>query len=603
MKRIKLEKIMTDILKFFYRFCLFFVIILSSGCLSSLSEAYSSSELSAAYSPYKLSANAYLSQAERSYDGPRQTYQLMAVGAYLMDERVLLAERLLFQIQPQDAKQQVQKQVLLAKLYLLKHQPKVTVETLSQIHGLENLDLYYQCEYHELLALAYQMQNRISEAAVQRMKLDVLLSNAEHVLTNRQKMWGLMQAMPTPELNIQLMEAAQGSVWQGWLNLAKMMREQSFNQKWEQWAEQYPNHPAMMIVKKPSRWSFMRPVEVKHPRKIALLLPMSGGLSGPGTAVSAGFMDAYRQSGHDSKVVVYDSAKGVIQQYHKAIDEGADIIVGPLTKQEASSVATTFTSVPTLLLNDFSHSLSSSKYSFGYSPKDEAAQLADIMHEKAYHRIMMIVPNNAWGDDVSSAFAKAAHQNDMQIVSTVSYSSAQTISQNLRQALNYQEHKTFTSAGRKTIESSRRQDIDAIFLLAYPSMARQIVPLLKYYYAGDIPVYATSAAYAANYNPSLDKDLDGLYFLDIPWVFNHQIGVRNWPEPWNTYSRLYALGYDSYSMTQEWQSLQSMPQSGLTKETGVLFMMSNGHIRRELVLGQFKQGVAREVSSWLRFGG
>jgi hypothetical protein len=593
---------MTDILHFFYRFCLFFVIILSSGCLSSLNPAHSSTELSALYSPYKMSASQYLSQAEHSYDGPKQAYQLMAVGAYLIDEQVVSAEKLLLQIQPQDAKQHAEKQVLFAKIYLLKHQPKLTVETLADIRGLENLDLYYQCEYHELLALAYQMQNRISEAAIQRMKLDILLTNAGQVLSNRQKMWGLMQAMPTPELNIQLMESEHGSVWQGWLKLTKMMRAQTFNEKWVQWADEFPNHPAMMIVKRPSRWSFMRPIEVRHPRKIALLLPMSGSLSGPGSAVSAGFMDAYKESGSNSKVVVYDSAKGVISQYHRAIDEGADVIVGPLTKQEASSVATTFTSVPTLLLNDFSHSLSSSKYSFGYSPKDEAAQLANIMHEKGYQRIMMIIPNNAWGSDVSSAFANAARKHDMQIVSTVNYSSSQNMSQNLRQALNYQEHKTSNSRGRKTIESSRRQDVDAIFILAYPSMARQIVPLLKYYYAGDIPTYATSASYAANYNPTLDKDLDGLYFLDIPWVFNHQIGARNWPEPWNTYSRLYALGYDSYAMTQEWQSLQSMPQSGLSKKTGVLYMMSSGHIRRELVLGQIRQGVAREVSGWLRLG-
>jgi outer membrane PBP1 activator LpoA protein len=101
-------------------------------------------------------------------------------------------------------------------------------------------------------------------------------------------------------------------------------------------------------------------------------------------------------------------------------------------------------------------------------------------------------------------------------------------------------------------------------------------------------------------NPSQDKDLDGLYFIDIPWVFSHQVGHRSWPEPWNTYSRLYALGYDSYSLTQEWSLLQSMPQSGLSKHTGVLYVQPNGHIRRELILGQIRQGVARELGrTWI----
>ena len=89
--------------------------------------------------------------------------------------------------------------------------------------------------------------------------------------------------------------------------------------------------------------------------------------------------------------------------------------------------------------------------------------------------------------------------------------------------------------------------------------------------------------------------MDGLHFIDIPWVFNHQIGHRNWPEPWNTYSRLYALGYDSYAVLNQWQSLQSMPDSGLREQTGVLYAMPNGHIRRELTLGQIRQGVAQET--------
>lgn len=593
---------MINILHFFYRFGSLFIVFLLSGCLSGLNLAHSTTELSSVYSPYKMSAAQYLAQAQRSREGERQAYQLLAAGAYLDQEQVASAEQLLWQTNARDPVLQAQKQILWAKLHLLKHQPQQTIEVLAAVLEVGLLDLYYQCEYHELLALAYQMQDQISQAALQRMKLDVLLTDAKSVLSNRQKMWGLMQCMPSAELNTQLMESQSGSVWQGWLQLAKIMRSQSFTDAWPQWEERYPNHPALSIIKRPSRWSFMRPKDVKHVRKIGLLLPLSGVLSGPGQAVKQGFMDAYQKSGKSVEIAVYDSAQGAVTQYHRALDDGADIVVGPLTKAEASAVATTFTSVPTLLLNDFSHSLSSSKYAFGYSPKDEASQLADTMHEKSYQRIMMIVPNNSWGHDVSAAFEKSAYHHDMQIVSTVTYAPGQNISQLLRQGLNYQEHKTMTANGRKTIEASRRQDIDAIFLLAYPSMARQIVPMLKYYYAGDVPVYATSAAYGAYYNPSLDRDLDGLYFLDIPWVFNHQIGHRNWPEPWNTYSRLYALGYDSFEMTQQWQALQSMPQSGLSKQTGVLYMMPNGHIRRELVLGQFHQGVARETGGWLRLG-
>ena len=241
-----------------------------------------------------------------------------------------------------------------------------------------------------------------------------------------------MQSMPPAEINSQLIEAEPGSIWRGWLQLAQMMRNNNFNKQWPQWETQYPNPPALAIVKKPSHWALSTPVSLNHPKKIALLLPLSGSLSGPGNAVKEGFMEAYQAHHDNAEVMVYDSAKGVVSQYHRAIDEGAEVVVGPLTKLDATAVAATYTSTPTLLLNDVSRSLSSSKFAFGYSPKDEATQLADTFHEKAYHRVMMIVPNNAWGQEVSTAFASEAFKQGLQITNTISYSQGQNMSQLIR---------------------------------------------------------------------------------------------------------------------------------------------------------------------------
>ena len=220
-----------------------------------------------------------------------------------------------------------------------------------------------------------------------------------------------------------------------------------------------------------------------------------------------------------------------------------------------------------------------------------------MMSEKAHRRVMMIIPASPWGQDIAKAFMTQAKQEKMSVVQTIQYGENSNFSQLIRSGLGYSEYKTKGKNGRDQVHGSRRGDIDAIFMVAYPSKARQIIPLLKYYYAGDIPTFATSASYDAFFNPSQNKDLDGLYFTDIPWVFNHQLGHRAWPETWNTYSRLYALGYDSFTLTQQWSILQSMPQSGLSKHTGVLYAMPNGHVRRELILGQIRQGIAREENN------
>src|SRR5205823_5983563 len=71
----------------------------------------------------------------------------------------------------------------------------------------------------------------------------------------------------------------------------------------------------------------------------------------------------------------------------------------------------------------------------------------------------------------------------------------------------------------------RRQDADMIFMIAPPEYARQIKPLLNYYYAGNLPIYATSHVYQGIPNAALDNDLNGIQFCDMPWTINQGLLV------------------------------------------------------------------------------
>jgi len=144
---------------------------------------------------------------------------------------------------------------------------------------------------------------------------------------------------------------------------------------------------------------------------------------------------------------------------------------------------------------------------------------------------------------------------------------------------------------------SRRRDFDVIFMVAYPSKARQIMPLLKYYYAGDVPVYATSMVYAGNTDAMKDRDLNGIIFSDMPWVFTHSMSNKNWPEPLNSYNRLYALGMDSYALSTQLNQLLLFPSMGVSDKTGVLSLNSSQQIARTLAFGQFKNGLPQLLGS------
>ena len=74
---------------------------------------------------------------------------------------------------------------------------------------------------------------------------------------------------------------------------------------------------------------------------------------------------------------------------------------------------------------------------------------------------------------------------------------------------------------RASLEEQRRHDFDVIFLLAPPQSARQIVPLLRFYYVDKTAIFATSVVYAGMPQPQKDYWLEWRHFPVIhpgSWV-------------------------------------------------------------------------------------
>lgn len=345
----------------------------------------------------------------------------------------------------------------------------------------------------------------------------------------------------------------------------------------------------------------------ESPRQMAILLPLTGSLAGPGNAVRDGFMAAHHASmvSHDISVRIYDTASASADVlYQQAVADGAEYVVGPLLKNDVAKVANLYHPIPTLLLNDSDH-VSNNAYRFGLSPANEASQVAVKAYKNGLRRALIIAPTGAWGDEVVAGFLTQWQRDGAYMADKFSYNDSTDLNQALRTFLHVSEkearQKQFKAVVGQEVSHipKRRQDFDMIFLLAYPSKARQIMPLLRYYFAGDVPVFATSAVYAGSMNTMRDKDLDGIIFCDMPWVFNHQLANKNWPEQWNSYSRLYALGMDSYALATQLTQLSSFPARGISNNSGVLYLNAAQQVGRELTWGKFKGGVARQTTDIL----
>jgi uncharacterized protein len=141
-----------------------------------------------------------------------------------------------------------------------------------------------------------------------------------------------------------------------------------------------------------------------------------------------------------------------------------------------------------------------------------------------------------------------------------------------------------------------RQDIDMIFLLASPERAREIKPLLNFYYVGNLPVFSTSAIYNPLSTSRTNSDLNAVQFCDMPWVlipttFNISRGNRHDQEQ----TRLFALGIDAFRLTTQLDRLLLSQDFSSYGATGKLSLTANQHIYRQLDWAQFQQGYVRLI--------
>lgn len=344
---------------------------------------------------------------------------------------------------------------------------------------------------------------------------------------------------------------------------------------------------------------------------IALLLPLQGSVGNSAQAIRNGFLAAYyynkSQNGNAPTVTVLDtSSNNVVSVYQQAIASGANVVVGPLTKPQVATLASSSAvQVPTLALNTIDSSTPSNFYQFGLSPRDEADQAAQKAAQDGHHSVIIIAPANAWGQNIANAFANRWRSQGDQIVDTLAFSSRGDLTNDLRNLMHVDKDivssKGFKKAQEEKIPLSemRRQDFDVIFLVATPQQARLIKPLLKFYFAGNVPVYATSSIYSGTPSPDIDRDLDGIIFCDMPWVLEgssqlpdglSSIKARSaalWPNSYASYSKLYAFGADAYNLSTNLNRLSS----GYSGATGTLYLGQNRVIYRRLQWAQMRNGV------------
>ncbi|WP_342147647.1 penicillin-binding protein activator [Rickettsiella endosymbiont of Aleochara curtula] len=325
---------------------------------------------------------------------------------------------------------------------------------------------------------------------------------------------------------------------------------------------------------------------------IALLLPLQGPLANIGVSVKQGFLAAAEENGSSPRIILVDtSVESSIQAaYTQAIAKNAQIIVGPLLKPQVQSIAGLQTRIPILALNYLNSDIStpSELYQFGLSPLDEAQQAINHAWKNGKRSALIMTANGNWGSQIGEAFAQQWQALGGTVVGQLTLSeNPADITKQMRHFLHFKP------------PHDRRTDFDVIFLASSPQIGRQVKPLLKFFYAGDIPVYATASIYSGiPGSQRLDKDLNQIIFCAAPWsLANSSIEPNLYqqlksasPERFSRNSKYYALGIDAFHIIQQLGRLNQSQQQTLQGATGMLSLNSQHRIARQLPCAQFRNG-------------
>ena len=454
------------------------------------------------------------------------------------------------------------------------------------------------------------------ESAFALTELDLLTRDLEEKL--KVQLTLLERLTTLTDTALELLQPEPPGIQGGWMELARITKTYAGDTEalptlLLDWRERFPSHPALPELIDAYREELSR--RFSRPERLAVLLPASGPIAQPAAALWAGFLAAYYQEPPENRpaITFYDNSDTAQTWplYRRAVDEGANIVIGPLDKEGVAQLLRAGDlEIPVLALNQVPPETVPplNLYQFGLSPEDEARQVAERAWLDGHRHALALIPEGPWGDRVFAAFRDRWEQLGGILGERQIYAPAENdFSAPIRALLNIDESDLRRSRlegllGRKVeFEPRRRQDADFIFLLAKNQEGRQIRPQLQFHHAAGVPVYATSHIFSGRADPKGDQDLEGVVFPDIPWVLldatddplsRHRL-AELLPESQNSFQRLYAMGIDSYRLIYHLYRLQSSTTESLDGRTGILSMNEVNQMHRQLVWAEMQGGMPR----------
>ena len=520
----------------------------------------------------------------------RDHYRLLAAEAWREEAEFDDVARLLGEIKRKklDAEQNLRYDLLEAELALSRKQP-------ARASGLLAVDdkripAAVRERWLELQARAFQAEGRYLDATRTRLRLIALLRPDERREAQRELL-DLIAATEPARLHADLAPLAADDVLRPWLERALRASGEA------------PARAAIAPADAVGTMVAAANGELQREGfvalgKLAVLLPTSGEYAAAGKAILDGVLAAHYHAPAATAVQVYDAGgtrRSALEAYRQALHDGVDAVLGPVERDQVDAILEASDGrVPMLALNhpEAKTIAVEDSFRFGLVPEDEAAFAAERMVAEGARRIAVFGTNEDWSERALAAF-------DSQLRALGGEISGRRL---LRDSdVDFSDAINALVGAPGSAPDGRRAD--GVFIAVRSSTARLLVPQLRVSAAGDLPLLATSHVFGNTVQATLDKDLDGLVFLDAPWTHGGVVGLpardalaadlgsaANSP-------RLFAFGLDAYQLLPYLAHLRVQPGRYLDGASGLLIADRFGRVRRLPQMYRFVQGTPQPASA------
>jgi len=505
---------------------------------------------------------------------------------------------------PIDGEQGQQYRLLQAEVLLQERRPLDALDMLGARPEQGTGDSL-QIRFYRDTAAAFRQLGNLLETANALQAVDALLIDPQERLRTQTEILRTLALLN--ELVLGNLQPSPPGIAGGWMQLALLVKQHGTTPDklapfLADWRARFPAHPALPELL--DNYQKQLQSQLQQASRIAVLLPQTGTFATVAAAIRDGIVIARFQQAAERRPELrfYDATDpaGIWPLYSRAVEEGAELVIGPLQKDAVAQLLRAGDlPVPVLALNqvELEAAPPANLFMYSLSPEDEARQAAERAWLDGSRRPLILAPQGAWGDRLARAFEQRWNSLGGSVAGTGRYDPeshdyTETITQLLKLDRSSARHRQLQGwLGRRLeFEPRRRDDVDAIFMAARPIQAQGIRPQLQFYHAADLPIYATSHAWNGRLAANQVEDMKGIMLADIPWMVSNNAGddirtevKRYLPRSGSSYARLYAMGMDALRLVPHLKRLQSSRFESLDGSTGNLFMDETNQIHRQLV--------------------